>query len=88
VDSVRPVFEYDVTFAPTEAIWVNRRSLPARSIRNAVSLEELSVQVRSIRLAETGTAERAAGAAGTVCRVVAFVVPEKELPAVLYAATR
>jgi hypothetical protein len=81
------VFEYDVTFAPTEAIWVKMRLVPARSIRNAVSLEDWSVQLRVIRLAEAGTAERLVGAAGTAC-VVALVVPENELPAVLNAATR
>jgi hypothetical protein len=41
-----------------------------------------------IWLADTGEADRASGAFGTVCGVVAVAVLENELPAVLKAATR
>ena len=58
-----PVFEYTVTFAPTLAIWVNVVPFPERSTLNPVSLLELSVQERLIRLDDTAVATRFVGAA-------------------------
>ncbi len=48
----------------------------ARSTLKPVSLEELSVQVRLIWLAEAAVAARAVGAAGMVREVVALAVFE------------
>jgi hypothetical protein len=54
-----------VTFAPTEAIWVHGpEEADARLILKPLSLKELSVQDRSIRLEEAATAERSEGADG------------------------
>jgi hypothetical protein len=47
-----------------------------RSIRNPDSLNELSVQERSIWLADTASAPIGPGAVGRVCGVVAFAVFE------------
>ena len=54
-----------MTFAPTEAIWVHGpEEADARLILKPLSLKELSVQERSIRLEEAATAERSEGADG------------------------
>ena len=57
------MFEYIVTFAPTFAIWAKVVPFVPRSILNPVSLFELSVQERLIRLDDTAVATRFVGAA-------------------------
>ena len=60
-----------------------------RSTLNPLSLDELSVQLRSIRLEEVAVAPRALGEAGTLSEVVALSTFDgAEVPAALYALTR
>jgi len=60
-----------------------------RSILNPLSLDEVSVQPRSMRLEEIAVAPRALGEAGTLSEVVALATFDGvALPAVLYAMTR
>jgi hypothetical protein len=64
-------------FAGTAAIWVHGpRDVEALSILNWVSLKELSVQNRSIRVGEIATAKSDPGAAGKVASVVVPARPE------------
>jgi hypothetical protein len=63
---VRPlVSEKPVAFAAGVAIWDHEAASRDRSSWNPVSLEELSIHERSIRLRETPVAVRLLGAAGS-----------------------
>jgi len=81
-----------ITFVPTLAIWLKVTLSLERSIRNAVSLLELSVQLRSISLVDTAFAVRPVGAAGATGAglVVALATFEyaESLFTVLAARTR
>jgi hypothetical protein len=62
--AVSPVLAKAITFVPTLAIWLKVTLSLERSIRNAASLLELSVQLTSISLVEIALAVRPVGAAG------------------------
>ena len=75
--------------ATTVAICVKVVPLDERSITNAVSLLELSLQARLIWLVDIAEAVRLLGAAGRAAEVVALATLEyAELPTVLLARTR
>jgi hypothetical protein len=65
LDTVRPVLEYEVTFALVVAIWLQGPAQDvACSTLNPVSLLELSVQLKSIWVDEIGAAVSEQGGEG------------------------
>ena len=73
MEAATPVSAYEVPFALTLPICLNALLLVERSILNAVSLFELSVQDRLIRLDDAAVAVRFVGAAGVGVAVGAGV---------------
>src|SRR5581483_429978 len=77
----RPLLLYVVTFAPTVASLEKLVPLVERSILKPLSPEELSVQLKSIRLAKVEAAARLVGAASAATTVICNVaLSEPPLP--------
>jgi hypothetical protein len=89
VAELNPPSEKDTAPGPVVPIWSHGPdALGPRSIFKPASLNELSIQDRLIWVCETVEAARPVGATGIDCGVVADATLEKEIPAVLNAATR
>jgi hypothetical protein len=89
VDVVSPVLLKFFTLAAAVPTWTQGPAPDgARWTMKPVSLKELSVQKRSIRLEERAVALSPVGAIGIVAGVVALAEPEYAPPAVLNAWTR